>query len=858
MLELAKTLIAERNLELVDTLELPGRPERLVGLPKSIVEGPLASRLVAMGLSDGLGWSHQSAALEILERGRNVVVATGTASGKSLVFQLRALDVVLRDPGAKVLVFYPLKALASDQFDRWRRVARQAGLEEHAVARIDGDIPTGERQQAMERASIVLMTPDVCQAWLMRGVGTGPIRRFLDSLALLVMDEAHVYESVFGSNFAMLARRMVAAKARASQTGRPLQVIAATATIAYPEAHLEELTGLRFEVIGEDQNGAPAHERHIHHIHGPDYGATAEAALSDLLAGVLAIPNDRRGRFIAFHDSRQGIERVVREIDESGVLPYRSGYEAEDRATIERALRTGALDGVISTSALELGIDVADMTIGVNLGVPTSRKAFRQRIGRVGRASPGVFFLMADRHAFTRFGETFEDYYRASVEPSYLYLGNRFVQYAHARCLVDEMEVLGGERMRLPGGTKWPEGFEGVLRYAVPGGGRPREFDFIAALGADNPHFNYPLRQIGEESFEIKDRPDGRIGSIAMQQAIREAYPGATYLHFGRSYKVRDWQTRGHDRSIRVYAADRGGAPTKPILRKTINLSLTGDGIVDGHVMRTANGLVAEVHLQVTESVEGYTVGGNRFLYKDLRTQDPNMSRKQRDFRTTGIIVRIDEDWFTGGGSEASLARAAVADGLKSLISRERSIAPQDIDATHTNIAIFSERGPQRVTNAVIVYDAVYGGLRLTEDLFEDFRSYVDKLCRAASLAGEDALVVPPLADRLSVWAENLKDVGAEPDPITDVPDGWVQVYKPGSMVTITMHGAQIEREIGAPQMMPFGDQSILVYSYVNGQVPGMVPHAQIQTAGQEWEWALWNPSTGEMVDIDGDQESAA
>ena len=855
MLELAKQLITERNLDVVDVLELPGRPERLVRLPQSIIDGPMGARLQSMGLRDGMAWSHQSTALEILERGRNLVVATGTASGKSLIFQLRALDVVLRDPTAKVLVFYPLKALASDQYDRWRRAARDAGLNEGSVARIDGDIPVGERQALMERASIVVMTPDVCQAWLMRGVGTGPIRRFLDDLALLVMDEAHVYESVFGSNFAMLARRMIAAKARASQSGRQLQVIAATATIAYPETHLEELTGLRFEVVDEDQNGAPADERHVDHINGPDHGGPAEAALSDLLTGVLAIPNERRGRFIAFHDSRQGIERVVREIDEAGVLPYRSGYEAQDRATIEKALRTGDLDGVISTSALELGIDVADMTIGVNLGVPQSRKAFRQRIGRVGRSAAGVFFLMADRYAFRRFGETFEDYYRASVEPSYLYLGNRFVQYAHARCLVEEMEVLGGERMRLPAGTRWPDGFDGVLRYAVPGGGRPREFDFIAALGADNPHFNYPLRQIGEESFEIKDRPDGRIGSIAMQQAIREAYPGATYLHFGKGYKVREWQTRGHDRSIRVYAADRGGAPTKPILRKTINLSLTGDGIVDGHVMRAGNGLVAEVHLQVTESVEGYTVGGNRFLYKDLRTQDPNMSRKQRDFRTTGIIVRIDEDWFTGGGSEPSLNRLAVADGLKSLISRERSIAPQDVDATHTNIAVFSERGPQRITNAVIVYDAVYGGLRLTEDLFEDFRSYVTKLCRAASMAGDDALVAPPLADRLAAWAEDLKDAGAEPDPVVAVPDGWVQIYRPGSMVTITMHGAQIEREIGAPQMIPFGEQSILVYPYVNGQVPGMVPHAQIQTAGQDWEWALWNPTTGEITDVDSEVE---
>ncbi|MFZ4688368.1 MAG: DEAD/DEAH box helicase [Polymorphobacter sp.] len=800
-------------------------------------------------------WSHQVRALDLLGAGENVVVATGTASGKSLIFQLRAFDLVLRNPDAKVLVFYPLKALAADQHERWRNMAARAGLPASAIARIDGDVPMGERQEALDRARIVLMTPDTCQAWMMRFVAGGPVRRFLDQLSLLVLDEAHVYESVFGSNVAFLLRRLIAAKQRAGRGGPKLQVVSTTATIAYPQDHLNELTGLNFSLVNESENGAPAQARRIYHVNGPEMGGPGEGALQDLIEGIMQIPTNERGRFIAFHDSRQGVERIVKNLDTAGIYPYRSGYEVEDRHKIERALRSGNLEGVVSTSALELGIDVADMTIGLNLGVPQSRKAFRQRIGRVGRSKPGVFFVVAPANAFTRYGQTFHEYYAASVEPSYLYLGNRFIQFAHARCLVDEAEAVDTGRNRLPTGIDWPEGFEQSLRYALPGGGRPREFDLIASIGGDSPHLNYPLRQVGETNYELRHRGDGphKLGTIAMQQAIREAYPGATYLHLGHAYKVTEWRNRGIDRSIRVFAMDKGGAPTKPMLRTTVNLSLDPTSIVDEHYLRTDTGIVAEVHLQVTESVEGFSIGSNRNLYKDLRADDPNMSRKQRDFRTTGVIVRIEEDWFRGGGGAAAAARAAVAEALKALLLRERSIAPQDIDATHTNIALVTDMGPQRITDAIVVYDAVYGGLRLSEDLFVEFQHYVAQLSRATALAQGDGLVPKALADLLAEWSDRLSESGVEPPNLVEVPDGWRQIYKPGSQVQIWMNGASVTREIMAPLLFDFDGNKSLMYSYRNGASPGMVPHAQIQAAGQEWQWALWNPATNEIKDIDSD-----
>ncbi len=860
MIDVAYELISNLNLEVVEALELPRRPERRRELPAELCRGPLESSL-GQWAPDGELWFHQSVALERLFRGENVVVSTGTASGKSLIFQLYAFDRILGDPRTKVLVFYPLKALASDQCASWKRLASSLGLDETCVAKIDGDVPTPDRVNLIDTASIVLMTPDVCQAWLMRNVGTAPVRRFFDHLSLLVLDEAHVYESVFGSNVAFLLRRMIGAKRRATQSasGKLFQIIAATATIRDPAEHLSKLSGVRFSVVDEVDNGAPFHERRIFHVTGPEYGAGAEAAVADLVRGIRELK--RRHRFIVFMDSRQGVERIVKAVGEEEVLPYRSGYEANDRKNIEDALRNGSLDGVVATSALELGIDIADMEIGANLGVPQSRKAFRQRIGRVGRTGPGMFFVFAQPHAFKRFGETFEDYYNSSVEPSYLYLGNRFIQFAHARCLFEENEVLQGDPVTPPAGVIWPDNFGTILKYMKPGGGRPREFDFIAQIGADNPHFNYPLRQIGEAGWQIVEGRHGHqkiVGSIATNQAIREAYPGATYLHMGRPYKISEWHTRSFERSIRALPL-KNRVATRPLLKKTVTLSLAPDGIVDNRLKRNASGLVAEVHLQVNESVEGYYIGSKSFLYRDLRVQNPNMSRKQRDFRTTGVIIRVGEPWFAGSEPDRRRFREAVADGLLALICRDKSISPQDVDVTHTNIALVTESGPKRLTDAVVIYDSVYGGLRLTEDAYLELRRYMAQLDKAVDLAGSDAVLDERTAGKLAEWTKTLEDAdAADASASIEARDGWYQIYKPGSCVSILHNGNLVERKIIKPELLdPYKTGTkTLVYQYELSKGIGRVPHDQVLATGQDWSWVLWNPDSGDIKELDDESES--
>ncbi|WP_298165308.1 DEAD/DEAH box helicase [Novosphingobium sp.] len=846
------------KLTVVERVDVPARPERVAATPAAFNQGALKEWLFAKHGQADTVWNHQAVALQHIDEGRNVVVATGTASGKSLIFQLPIMRELLEGNGV-ALVIYPLKALLSDQLSRWREMAQALGFPAHAVAELHGNVPSEERYEALQHARIVAMTPDLLQAWFMRQVSAPLFKQFLGNLRYLVIDEAHVYESVFGSNVAYLMRRFMVARNRAAKdlgSRTQLQIIAATATIHSPVKHMAGLTGWPFVAVDEADDGSPSHARTLLHIDGPDIGGPAEGMLQDIINEIGYATTDT---FIAFHNSRQGVERVTRVIDRDDILPYRSGYEGKDRAEIERKLRKGLLRGIVSTSALEVGIDVSGFTVGINLGVPQSKKAFRQRLGRVGRASEGVFAVVAPRHAFTQLGSSFQEYFEGSVEPSYLYLDNRFIQFAHARCLMDESDQLGFSDAKIPPGVIWPDSFEKVYEVAKPSIRRPKEFELIAQIGANSPHYNYPLRQVGEPNYKLKESARGNaeeIGDIALNQAIREAYPGATYLHLKRPMKVSEWKSNAFDRSIRLYDA-KNPAITRPILHKSVNVGASSEEVVSNRILSGERGLIAEVSLQVNEAVLGYQIGGNSFLYKDLRTKDPRMSKKQREFSTTGVVLQIRDPWFSGSGPQAQV-RKAVSDALRQMILREKSIAPTDIDDSHSNIAFYQNGVPRRATDTVVIYDSIYGGLRLTESLFEDFGEFLDRLNKAAAMAGNEALISADVVDKLMDWHGSLQEGTMPAGGHLVAPDGELVVYEPGSLVSVRINGTLVERELLGVQFLDMGDTKLLMYRYKNrDDGVSWVPHDQIEPTGQDWKQVFWNPANNTFSDPeDGDEDS--
>ena len=387
----------------IESFEIPEQPARFAAIPRFLFNSRIGLYLDQQfsGPEGTRLWTHQAQALEELGRGENVVVSTGTASGKSLVFRSLVFHKMFLEPAGRALVFYPLKALAADQLRGWQEMARLLELDEDVIGRIDGSVPVKNREKVLRDARIVVMTPDVCHAWLMSHLSLPAVRNFVQALSTLVMDEAHTLEGVFGSNFAFLIRRLIATRNHLLGKGPvpcPLQLVAATATIAKPGEHMKQLTGSDFSVVDHKADGAPQYGRVVAHIACPK--GEEVRVIKELHDRVLA--EGSKGGFITFLDSRKGVEGLAMATrdksnnDDAGgllgdtdVLPYRAGYDVEDRQQIEKALQSGKLRGVVSTSALELGIDISHLRVGFNVGVPWTRKAYRQRLGRVGRNGPG-------------------------------------------------------------------------------------------------------------------------------------------------------------------------------------------------------------------------------------------------------------------------------------------------------------------------------------------------------------------------------------------------------------------------------------------------------------------------------------
>lgn len=852
MHDVFKTMIDSGDLPCVDRVDLPARPQRLAAIPEQFRSGAAGRWLMNDPKLHAKLWLHQAKAMQAAAQGKNVIVSTGTASGKSLIFQSIAFRTLEADDEAVVIVFYPLKALANDQWESWKNSADLTGYDRAIVDRIDGSVPRHERAMKLRDSRIVLMTPDVCHAWLMQEVSNPDHEDFISRTALIVIDEAHTLEGVFGSNFAYLFRRILAVRSRILQLKKKqskLQVIAASATIRDPGDHLRNLTGMQYITVSESDNGAPREKQSIVHIQEIGTDREVGALLRRL------VDETDVGSFITFRDSRQGTERLAVQADlPEQIKSYRSGYESDDRTAIEDALRQRSLRGVVSTSALELGIDIPHFSVGLNIGVPPSRKSFRQRLGRVGRRGPGVFGIIAPPYAFKQFGTTLEGYYRESVELSYLYLYNRFVQYAHARCLAEELEMLGmSGRKRVPGTVSWPDGFSDKLDFAYAGSpsARPREYDQIDRIGQDQPHLNYFLRGIAEGTYTIgRGAPGGsvtRFEQLSLQQAVREAFPGANYLSRAHRWRVQEWRNTAFERTIRVTPTSSPRSP-RPIIRTYVNLNLDRDSIVEGHLQSSSHGVLAECQLQITERVEGYREGDERFLYKDLRQTKRGMTPKTRDFRTTGVVLQVSESWFA-----QTSVKETVADALRDLIQREYSISPNDVGSVATNVSEIRNGRRHRMSDTVVLFDATHGSLRLTEPAYTEFEHLLDRLDRSVELTAPDEyLLSADIVQHLREWFNRLdKRTAAEIEALETsdeaVPEGWLQVYEEGSVVAYR-DTKDVLRDITITgcQLMQMDDRFRLLYTYQGDGFLASLPAERVEAVGEDWNLVYWNPKTDE------------
>jgi DEAD/DEAH box helicase domain-containing protein len=508
------------------------RRARPVALPESLEPG-FAEALRRAGIESL--YTHQLEAFEAAARS-NLAITSGTASGKSLAFNLPVLDGIARQPKRRALYLYPTKALAQDQA-RKLALLRPPGLRE---AIYDGDTPREERPAIRRRNNLVLTNPDMLH------VGLLPNHKswgdFFANLGWVVVDEAHTYRGVFGSHVANVLRRL---RRVARAYGSEPRFLLASATIANPVELAERLVGTPFELIDDD--GAPRAGREIAMWNPPlidkatgvRRSALSEAA--DLLAELVS----QGVRTICFLKSRRGIELIQRfareNLERRGkpelaarIAPYRGGYTPQQRREIEARLNSGELLAVVATDALELGIDVGELDAAICVTFPGTVASLRQMWGRAGRRRRGLAIYVAGQDALDQFFCRHpEEFLERPVEAAILDPGNEQIASRHLVAAAYELPLSDADEEIF--GPGWRERAErlaaaGELRNAA-GRLAPRRSEFVAS--------RIPLRSASADSVAVIERDSGEmLGLVEAERAFTTIHPGAVYLHLGRSYEV--------------------------------------------------------------------------------------------------------------------------------------------------------------------------------------------------------------------------------------------------------------------------------------------------------------------------------
>jgi DEAD/DEAH box helicase domain-containing protein len=520
------------------------RPAPFPGLP-----APIPARLRHLGI-EGL-YPHQERGLEILREGRNVIVATGTASGKTLVYDLAFAEEVIRDPRSTALFLFPTKALARDQL----RQVRALRLPQIKAAVYDGDTPSAERPMIRRTANLIMTNPDMLHASMLPGHARWA--DFMLRLSLVVVDEAHVARGVFGSHVAMVLRRLRRLVARYG--GKP-RFAMASATVGNPAELAGRLTGVPFDEVTED--ASPRGEKlfclwnppFLDEDAGDRRSAISEAGflLSRLIqteTRAIGFARSRRAAEVLADAARRDLEPGVA----GRVKAYRAGYLPEERRKLERALAEGELLAVAATTALELGIDIGTLDAAVLAGYPGTRASMWQQAGRAGRRSESsLAFLVAQDDPLDQYLVTHpDDLFRKPPEAAVIDPTNPYVLGPHLLCAAREQPLE-------------PKELEFFGEAAPEVAGRLEEegrlVDRRGALHAkagENPHKEVDIRSASGHLFLIVDADTGALlGTVDESRAFVQVHPGAIYLHQGEQFEVAELDLDRHVALVRPSEAD--------------------------------------------------------------------------------------------------------------------------------------------------------------------------------------------------------------------------------------------------------------------------------------------------------------
>ncbi len=683
--------------ELAHVVTEPARPAATAPLPEELhpaVRGALDRR--------GIGelYVHQAEAWEAAQRGEHVVVTTGTASGKTLAFNLPVLDALARDPKSRALYLYPTKALAQDQA---RTLTTLAVPGVHAAI-YDGDTPQEQRRHVRMRSSLVLTNPDMLH------VGILPRHDLwadvLHNLRYVVVDEAHVYRGVFGSHVGNVLRRL---RRLAHVYGAEPQFMLASATIANPGELSHRLLGFDVTVVADD--AAPRAERTVAlwnpELIDPELGLRASPLAE---ASRLAAELVQRGlRTICFAKSRKAAELVHRmtvdRVDAktaARLAPYRAGYTPQQRREIERRLVEGELLGVSATDALELGIDIGLLDCAICVGFPGTVASLRQQWGRAGRRAAGLAVLVASEDALDQyFMREPETLLGRRVEAAILDHANPRVLDGHLAAAAFEGPIDEGDRATLGDAALERAPHVPDLRKT------PRGWVYA---GKDYPAGRIPLRSASADAFSVVDGTTGTmLGIVEHERAYATIHEGAVYLHLGEQWLVQELDVPGRRALVEPF----GGDWYTQVKKET-------DTVVE-QPLRVERRLGLELsfgRVSVTERVVAYQRKGIRDQATIATVQ---LDLPATTFETEAIWYVPTEPQLEGLERMPTLLSTlhAAEHAMIAILPLWAMCDRWDIGGLSTNF--HEDTGAP----TVFVYDGHSGGVGLTERGFDQFEGWV-------------------------------------------------------------------------------------------------------------------------------------
>ncbi|MGI5881873.1 MAG: DEAD/DEAH box helicase [Dethiobacteria bacterium] len=612
-------------------------------------------------------YSHQAEVIEKVRSGSNVALVTSTASGKTLAFTIPIFEQLLKVPNSSALILYPMKALSYDQLKEIRELEKETSTQLGAAV-YDGDTPKERRRSIRENSRLILSNPHALHyylAWHRLWKG------FFRKLRLVVIDEAHWYRGIFGTNVAFLLRRL---RRILEYYGSDPQFIISSATMADPLEHAALLTGKDFELVNRDGSSRgkktylfwdtsrkPDHSQHLQ---------TAELTAASVQHGL---------QTLCFSVSRKMAELTAawanKLVTDREIVPYRAGYLPEDRRKLEKKFKEKQIAGIISTNALELGINIGGLDVVVLGGYPGTISSFHQRAGRAGRLGQEslVVQILFDNPLDTYLQANPHYLFEEPSEQAIISLENRQILKNHIMCAAEELPLVkedagwfGGEYERMVGELIREKAIRPFQSHQQAR--RPSASTKSYRYNGSGSFFKVSLSDIEGSSYRLIC--DGQVlEELSRRQAYSEAHPGAIFLHRAESYQVVDFDEGFHKIKLKPFDKDTYTTPLRETRVKIDEVlgtrmvagydlhygRVTVDEEVYGYNLRSFSKTLAKNTLERPLSLQ-YTTEGIWINFSKLAVNDPAGGLHAVEHLLIGVapLLAMCDRWDLGGVCTAS------------------------------------------------------------------------------------------------------------------------------------------------------------------------------------------------------------